>query len=235
MNGACNAAYYDSPLQRQRGKPRTLTVAWAAALGSVLLFAVWAGLPHWAAPTIHAVQPRPPLQIPTRLNVGVHQAVAESALGLPRRHALLVPTAAAWVAALGSPASAAATEEVTHFEDYTFSLDYPSSWQQSETELPGRRRAVFFTRGKNENENINVVFTQVSGDYTKIGAFGTLEDASVFFTPNSDRVKSKLLGGQVWQAGEGYLFEYAQASPSPCEKNMFICECRVMDVILNFD
>lgn len=39
--------------------------------------------------------------------------------------------------------------------------------------LAGRRRAVFFTRGKNENENINVVFTQVSGDYTKIGAFGT--------------------------------------------------------------
>ena len=156
-------------------------------------------------------RPMPPGMARLRAPLRSHAVTASpaGAVSVSRRTAAWMPVAVAGALSLPKPAKAdGATGELLHYEDRDCALDYPASWKPAVTEIAGRRKLLSFAGEGNPNENINIVFSPVSADFTQIGAFGTLEGAGAFFVPSGPGLTSNLLDSKLWNSGEGYLYEY---------------------------
>jgi len=178
----------------------SLAAAAALCVSATLLAPALTGL--WSAPS-----GSPTLRPGTALG-----SVTERPAGgliLSRRLAAFAPVPLVAVGTLAVPSLGFAAG-YEPYEDSRLTLEYPSGWTATESTLADRRKLLVFTSGRDQNENINVVFSPVPGDFERIGAFGNVERAGALFTPNREGISSKMLAAGVWPDGEGYVYEYTQ-------------------------
>mmetsp|Transcript_25141 Transcript_25141/g.48099 ORF Transcript_25141/g.48099 Transcript_25141/m.48099 type:complete len:273 (+) Transcript_25141:153-971(+) len=110
--------------------------------------------------------------------------------------------------------------------DYNFRIQVPSSWENTEQKLSGRRKAAFFTDPTSKNAEGTVetlgfiAYTPVRDDFTGLGSFGSVDNvAQTTILPKGELAglddASKMLSAV--SKNNAYYFDYMATPVVPTE------------------
>jgi len=115
--------------------------------------------------------------------------------------------------------------------DYGFRLQVPSSWENTEQKLSGRRKAIFFTDPNSKDATTGtfetfgfVAYTPLRDDFTSLASFGSVDEvAQATILPKgelatgkaSDTNASKMLSAV--SKNNAYYFDYTATPVVPTE------------------
>lgn len=119
--------------------------------------------------------------------------------------------------------------ELTPFDDtdYGFRLQVPSSWEETEQKLSGRRKAVFLVDPNSKDSATGAIetlgfiaYTPVRDDFTSLGSFGSVEQvAQTTILPKGELAvqddSSKML--TAVSKNNAYYFDYVATPVVPTE------------------
>eukprot|EP00585_Thalassiosira_rotula_P013333 CAMPEP_0196131334 /NCGR_PEP_ID=MMETSP0910-20130528/1392_1 /TAXON_ID=49265 /ORGANISM="Thalassiosira rotula, Strain GSO102" /LENGTH=279 /DNA_ID=CAMNT_0041390799 /DNA_START=10 /DNA_END=849 /DNA_ORIENTATION=- len=168
------------------------------------------------------------------VNIDEDVTVAATRRSFVTRSLATIAAAATTASTFSTPSYAAeestTTTSTTTFTyedpDYNFRIQVPSSWENTEQKLSGRRKAVFFTDPTSKNaegtvETLGfVAYTPVRDDFTGLGSFGSVDQvAQTTILPKGELAglddASKMLSAV--SKNNAYYFDYVATPVVPTE------------------
>lgn len=131
------------------------------------------------------------------------------------------------------PAISYAAESSTKLEpyedsDFGFRLQVPSSWENTEQKLSGRRKGIFFTDPNSKDATTDTIetlafiaYTPLRDDFTSLASFGSVDNvAQTTIMPKGDLAGQDDTGSKMLSAvskNNAYYFDYVATPVVPTE------------------